>query len=288
LNSSINNYPIIVKIVGGLGHQMTLYAFAKYLSLKYDRELLFYIDKNYYSSSSSFNYIDFVLDKFQTKLNTVDKFIHPLALKLSRYKLTQCFISKTVWSRDYLNMKGSLPKRLFLNDCPGEQKLFERIKSELISDFTLKDKYIEMVDKTYLHNIKKSLGIHIRGGDYLSKFSDIYYNPNRQYYVDAVKRIKNVGAISNVYIFTNDIPYVESLDFPFSYEIINDEYKDYQQFYLLSHCKNKVIANSGFSWWAAWISNEPGLVIRPEYYFNPKNKKYSNASIYYPKEWLVN
>jgi hypothetical protein len=265
---------------------MTLYAFAKYLSLKFNRELLFYIDKNYYSSTSDFNYIDFVLDKFQTKIKTIDKFINPVELKLSKYKLARYFMPKTVWSRKYLKINETLPNRLFLNDCPGNQKLFEKIKSELIADFTLKDNYIDMIDESYIYKIKKSVGIHIRGGDYISRFSEIYYKPNRQYYIDAVKRIKNVDAINKVYIFTNDKPYVEYLNLPFNYEIINDDYEDYQQFYLLSQCKHKVIANSGFSWWAAWLGVKPGLVIRPVYYFNPNNEKYSNEGIYYPEEWL--
>jgi len=266
---------------------MSLYAFAKFLSIEFKKELLFYIDRNYYSSKSDFNYIDFALDKFQIELKTIDKFLNPFELKLSKYYFTRHFLSKTVWNRKYWEINKTLPKRLFLNDCSGNQELFDRIKVNLNKDFTLKDKYLNMIDKLYIKKIKVSIGIHIRGGDYISKFSNIYYIPNRQYYINAVKKVNSDAGHQDIYIFTNEHSYVKSLDLPFNYEMIHDDYKDYQQFYLLSQCKHKIIANSGFSWWAAWLNSESGMVIRPKYYFNPTNNLYSNETVFYPDKWQM-
>jgi len=55
-------------------------------------------------------------------------------------------------------------------------------------------------------------------------------------------------------------------------------------FHLMSLCRHAIVANSSFSWWAAWLGeqrrkfgNRPGLVCRP---LEPS----SNAD-YYPARW---
>jgi hypothetical protein len=50
------------------------------------------------------------------------------------------------------------------------------------------------------------------------------------------------------------------------WNIGKDSYKD---LIMMSHCRHNIIANSSFSWWAAWLnSNTSKTVIAPRQWFN--------------------
>jgi len=48
---------------------------------------------------------------------------------------------------------------------------------------------------------------------------------------------------------------------------------------LMSMCTDFIIANSSFSWWAAWLANK-GRVIAPSKWFGPGNQHLETKDIY--------
>ena len=55
---------------------------------------------------------------------------------------------------------------------------------------------------------------------------------------------------------------------------------------LMSICKHNIIANSSFSWWAAWLNANPNkLVIAPDKWYKGDNGKYPDGFL--PKEWTT-
>jgi len=53
---------------------------------------------------------------------------------------------------------------------------------------------------------------------------------------------------------------------------------------LMSHCKHNIIANSSFSWWAAWLNqNSDKMVIAPKKWFNDVS---INTHDLIPSEWI--
>ncbi len=73
----------------------------------------------------------------------------------------------------------------------------------------------------------------------------------------------------------------------YPFKVIGHEYdgEKYQnKFKLMTQCKHFIIANSTFSWWAAWLSkNSTKIIIAPKRWFqNPQN---NNTKIV-PESWI--
>lgn len=145
--------------------------------------------------------------------------------------------------------------------------------------------YIDHSEKKYLEkkfpkifNRKLiTISVHIRRGDYINlNYLDFftklwetdYYFKSISYFQEKFDFEKPLFVIfsddpiwSRNYI-TNKFPTL-NLIFPCE--------KDYMELYLMSCCQHQIIANSSFSWWAAYFNNFPEkIIISPIKWFGSK------------------
>ena len=87
------------------------------------------------------------------------------------------------------------------------------------------------------------------------------------------------------WVFSDDIPYCKTI-FPKTFNFISG-HSDIEDFFLMTLCNNFIIANSTFSWWAAWLSkSENKKIVAPKRWFGPGLKHHKTEDIYC-KDWIV-
>lgn len=139
-----------------------------------------------------------------------------------------------------------------------------------------------------IKNTTKTISIHVRRGDYLLPQHSFYTQLNFEYYANALDRIGNLQDYQ-LLIFSNDIEWCKTnlsqLHHNISYI---DKNSDYIDLCLMSLCDHNIIANSSFSWWAAYLNKNPNkIVICPKNYINNHELSSIINDNYYPPNWIA-
>lgn len=167
------------------------------------------------------------------------------------------------------------------------EKYFEHCEEEIRSVLTF-SKEIEDSAKQVMTKYKVSdrstVSIHVRVGDYagLQQFHPIC---SPDYYVSAAENFR--GQNCQYLIFSDNIEYCKNIfgnQEMVSYICDNSPEVD---MCLMSMCDHNIIANSSFSWWAAWLNKNPNKkVVAPKNWFGPAYH-YQNTSDLYCKNWII-
>jgi hypothetical protein len=291
---------IIVRLFGGLGNQMFQYAFAKNLSIFYNVPLKFdlrLLDKD---SEATYQQRIFELDNFgiaknQATKNEISKFLAPNRNIIPRVlaKGYHCFfnyqieIEKTFTYYESVFAKGP---NLYLDGFWQSEKYFKQNQNQIRADFSFPS-FSDKQNLSISQEITKtaSVSIHIRRGDYLKMASATQSHPvcSLEYYYNAINRISETIENPRFYFFSDDIEWVESQFANQSNHVFinhnksQDSYRDMQ---LMSLCKHNIIANSSFSWWGAWLNENPNkIVIAPKNWF--KNTSIDTTDLI-PSTWI--
>ena len=272
---------VIVKIQGGMGNQLFQYATGKSLSLRLGVKLI--LDLNWYLDNSNPK-CKFILDSFK-----IDDLTWTLPIKLPRiirtilYKFlekisplgcTLPVLKDTHFKFNYEVLNIQDPA--FLDGYWQNEFYFQEYRKELINILDLKDQ-IDLKNSELLEKIQNSnsICIHIRRGDYLSdsKAAKINGICSKEYYYQALNILLNIIDSPKCYIFSDEPEWAKA-NLAFACESIFIDFNNPEQpeldFLLMKSCKYFIIANSTFSWWAAWLSN------------------YKNKQVIAPKTWFIN
>ena len=158
---------------------------------------------------------------------------------------------------------------------------FQEIDSIIRQEFSLKMP-LQPHNQTLKQKISKtenSVFLHVRLGDYIKDDATggTYVYLAKTYYQNAINIMKDILKLPNIFIFSNDISWCEKnlcslLDFSgCNIEFVkgNGEGNAAEEMELMRTCKHAIIANSTFSWWAAYLmDNKDKKIIVPTQIFN--------------------
>jgi hypothetical protein len=162
------------------------------------------------------------------------------------------------------------------------EKYFKDYEDDLREMFMSYDIEVDEDIQEVLNN-KNTCSIHVRRGDYLN-LPDHHPTQSMNYYMKAIKKMPKDSVFL---IFYDDITWCKENfpDLPEKFRFMEGN-KDYEDLYLMSHCKNNIICNSTFSWWGAWLNdNSKKIVVAPNKWFG---KACSNWNIddVYCENWI--
>lgn len=288
---------LFIRLRGGLGNQMFQYASALSLSHKESQKLVidnfsgFLNDKKYQRS--------FMLDFFNinsTKIfdNKIFSLIYLIKFKFFHSLNRRLYIKTFNYFDDnYSINKISFHKNkdIYLNGLWQNFKYFDHLKAKITKEFTIKKKYRVNIRNSFKNfNINNSISVHIRNYDKKQKkkknnLPELYYLRAFEYIVNKIKNPK-------FYVFSDDVSYASFLLKNFEYDIViannlSMENNEIADFTLMSQFKNFIVANSTFSWWAAYLSKFDNKTI---IYPNKNLKKYKKKwefNLEVPNDWIL-
>lgn len=288
---------IIVKLMGGMGNQMFQYALGRSLSVKNSCRLKIDI-----SGYRTYKTHDYSLDVFALDGSTASKkecdsimykkcgLIELAARKILRKqkKKTENYVLEKSFRFDPAILE--LNKDKYLEGYWQSEKYFASCMDIIRADFTLKSGMNDANAAVY-KRIKEtnSISLHIKRGDYISNPKTKAYHgvDLGEYYKDAVKFFKQNVRNPHFFVFSDEPQWVvENLSGEFKFTVVdcNTGKTGYEDMRLMSACSHNIIANSSFSWWAAWLNmNKDKIVIAPKKWF-------TDGSIYttdlVPVSWI--
>lgn len=266
---------VVIRLSGGLGNQMFQYAL--YLQLKklgknvkiddvteYDREgvrpihlPIFGISYPTPSKEEMIRLTDARMDLFSR-----------IRRKLTGRKTAEYPEISMRFDPQVLNLD-----RAYLTGVWQTAKYFAGAETEVREAFSFHNlklsdnmqKYKEKIENT------NAIAVHIRRGDYL-QVPEVYCGIcTEEYYENALQKFEEMEPDCHFFVFSNDPEWVKTRFTQENMTIVegNDENAGYVDMYLMSRCRHFIIANSSFSWWAAWLGAYAcKKVIAPETWFH--------------------
>lgn len=287
---------IIVKLQGGLGNQLFQYAFGLALKKKYNAKVAY--DTKIFTRKASTQLTKRVLDieKLTGKLPEVNhdklkRYTWPLGIvNTIKYKLHILMGNlPTVEICDLSLVKGQKRiKNLYLNGYWQSEKYFLDCRAELLNSIEFKVSKAAHFISIYNELLKDNTtcSIHIRRGDYVTNevYNNSFVQLTKVYYNLAIQKVIQQDTKTTFIVFSDDILWVKN-HMKFDNAVYcSDENSALEDLHLMSLCNHNIIANSTFSWWGAWLNQNPNkVVVSPKYWFTDLEK---NQNEIIPDSWL--
>lgn len=276
---------IIVQLLGGLGNQLFQYAVGRRLAHDYNVPLKLDISafNNDPLRTYRLSYFNIVEDIAQPSdiwylngLGLPPRYIRAFERRTHIYFRKQKIVRENDLGSDILKCGAAA----YLEGYWQSEKYFKPVEDLIHKEFTFKNlaspENQKMADK--IQGVT-SVSLHIRRGDYAS-------NPTTQavhglmplsYYEKAIQELAQVVSNPHFFIFSDDTKWAGNnlkLKYPFTLVDHNTPDTDYEDLHLLSLCQHHIIANSTFSWWGAWLCNNPNkLIYAPAQWFKISTAK---------------
>lgn len=265
---------IIVREWAGLGNQLFIYAYYRALQ---EKNLDAKLDISYFDALKSHGSGYQIAEIFPDSRNIyaaakeckklaiyqMDGF-HRTLRKLGINKKTYLSQTKKYHSTGYDLEMAELSGDYYVEGYFQSEKYFRPIANQIRGELTFTEEIPEAV-RLVEQEIRssKSVSIHIRRGDYVSKGQGS--TADTHYYINAIMEMNKRYPDARYFVFSDDIPWCKEyfseqedvLPKEFSPRYVQTGAPAWTDMYLMSKCKHNIICDSTFSWWGGVAEREP-------------------------------
>lgn len=289
---------VISRLIGGLGNQMFQYAAGRSLANRLNTiPKLDILSFKHYKlrkySLSCFNIKENIasyeeINKLTVKkMGVIERILNRLLNRLPKEAPT------------YIKEKRKfhfdpeilcLPDNVYLEGSWQNKKYFDDIEAIIRKEFTVKTPLLgrnkELAGQIASH---ESVSLHIRRTDYISNphIHNVHGTCDLDYYFRCVEYLSKIVKQPHFFIFSDEPQWVSDhlkLSYPATLIDHNGPDMSHEDLRLMSFCKHNVIANSTFSWWGAWLNENPEkIVLAPKRWF--KSDDYDPIELL-PDKWI--
>jgi len=293
---------IIIRLTGGLGNQMFQYALARHLSIIKKTECLIDITPYNWDKLRVFE----LNDIFSHKIKIADSKDIEKLLKKHKYSLLNrikrkilggdfpYYLHSTVKEKHFRFDKNILKvsaNSILVGHWQSE-KYFLSIKNQIIEYFSFAKEaniYYSQIIKS-LSKMENTVSIHVRRSDYLNDKTTLAFHGlcSLEYYENAISYMNSKISQPFYIVISDDIEFCknnfQNIDNKLFIE--NNMGADYEDLRLMNLCKHNIIANSSFSWWGAWLNQNPDkIVIAPKQWFANEEMQAQTQDLI-PESWI--
>jgi hypothetical protein len=290
---------IIIKLQGGLGNQMFQYAFASVLANK--NEVLIKLDTNFFDlaeKGAGFTPRNFELNIFNNSycIATEQEIFSLLYLSIPKKIIKKLgFKNSKIYNEPSLDFQWdalSIKAPVYLNGYFQSYKYLSGFENLVREIFSFPVDRLDDVNEKIMVAIKNSISIsiHVRRGDYVSDgFTQQFHgNCSLEYYSNAISLLASNNVDFTLIFFSDDCEWVKEQFKNLTYSKMfidhNDGENSWKDMLLMSSCTHNIIANSSFSWWAAWLNDNPKkTIIAPKNWYADTKL---NTDDLIPPQWI--
>ncbi len=247
-----------------LGNQMFQYAATKAVALKAGALLAMPLQKQELSDVFNLDCNYYLLEREQHNLNRLDKYRERAFNYEDRFEQIV----------DGTDLEGYFQS----------EKYFLRFEDIIRADFVFK-KAMQDAANNFIASIRVGdvplVAVHVRRGDYL-QLQNFHPVCSLTYYAEAMSLFDECRFI----LFSDDMEWCK-LNIKGKNIFYSTLPSAYQDLCAMALCNHQIIANSSFSWWGAWLNNNPvKKVVAPRKWFGVDYNNHNTDDLY-GKNWIV-
>lgn len=274
---------IVIKLQGGLGNQMFQYAVAAILA-KINKTKVVIDDSIFNLKEKTLGYTprDFELSIFEKSFNFAKNsdlflFEKPSVLNEIKRRIKLNYLKIIIeqpfsYLPDLLKTKSPAYLKGYFQSFQYFFE-FENFVRDLFK-FSTDNLSQENLDLIPILKNKNTIAIHVRRGDYVSDTitNQFHGTCSMEYYLKGITAVTSKIKNPILVFFSDDSDWItnnfENLPYDKIFITHNRGLNSWIDMYLMSICSHNIIANSSFSWWAAWLnSNKKKIIVAPKHWF---------------------